>query len=645
MGKAVDVRQSDVHHLITQAYHAGGRYQWAREGAVNAIEAGATWIKFGIERQGFENKGVARRYIADNGHGMNADDLRTFLSTFGGGGRKIGFGHNFGQGFKASCYEWNPFGIIVASWTKEDPVGKMIWIYRKDDGDSTTWQLKDFAGGGDTENDLDDCVNPHNIPAIGVDVSKLKFPEIEEAGQGTVFLFLGDTVDRNTEMGDYKRKEDQQRGIVSYLNQRFIELPHGVEVSVESLGARQDTSTKDVPLKSPAGKKQFLSNRKVRGIRAGISSDIAASGTLQSARNTKIHWFLTKTDDVTKDPTYRTPKPVIVVKYENEAYDVKKLVSDYRLFGIVDDVRDRVWLIIEPPQMNSDGLSWGVIPQASRGALIANDGEGLPWAAWQDDFYERMPREIRDAINEARSGDSTEDEGERAERLQRIMTNFGKRFMVDALVEDDAGNRRGTEGAPGSSPGPDDPSREKGRSADAGFPRGRNENTGISGDVVILNPDDAGRAFGKNRKKANGLPAVVWENGFKESDRFHAARFNYRDVRNGSFGTVFMNASWPLFDSQLRYWSERYPRVEESSILPIMRAAYEDEVVSKVMHAYKMRNARLGKDENGHQIKVQSQLIDEWTSPAALTAGVLGLVNVETRIAKAIGSKYGRSTR
>ena len=113
MSRQVSVDNSAVGNLIRQAYQAGGKFQWVRESLVNSIQAEATWVKFGIEESGYESQGVLRRYVADNGHGMNEDELGDFLSHFGSGGREISDHGNFGQGFKASCYLWNPYGIVV----------------------------------------------------------------------------------------------------------------------------------------------------------------------------------------------------------------------------------------------------------------------------------------------------------------------------------------------------------------------------------------------------------------------------------------------------------------------------------------------------------------------------------------------------
>ena len=641
MGKVVDVRLSDVHHLITQAYLAGGPYQWAREGAVNSIQAEASWIKFGIETQGYQSQGVARRYIADNGIGMDEDELRIFLSSFGGGGRTIGVGENFGQGFKSSCYEWNPYGIVIASWTEATPEGRMIWIHRVEERGNVRWELRDFDLKYEGEEEFEDCVIPVELKEIGVDISKLKFPEIADAGQGTVFLFLGDGPGRDTEHGDYVRGEDSQRGIVSYLNSRLIDMPKGVELTVESLGARAEDSMKDVALSDPHGKRRFLSTRKVRGIRGGIRTKGTNRGRMSVAHNTTIEWYLTDEDDVTKDATYRPTRPVIAVKYDDEAYDIKHKRRDFRQFGIVDEIRDRVWLFIEPPKIVDGSPKWGVTPQASRGTLIAKGGHPLPWDDWYQEFFDNMPKEIRDAIAASRSGESRQDEAARRDRLKRVMSNLGKRFMPESLVQTERGTERGEKNAPGSDSGNDQEPRSSSRKKESLRNVERANETGTAGEAIILSPDDAGNALGARRRKANSLPAVTWDEKFTGDDRFFAARFDIREERSGSFGTIHLNAAWPIFEGQYQYWRDRYPRADQSAVDEIVRSAYEDEVVTKVMHAYKLRNKTIGMDEFEKPIRLSAQLTEELTSPVALTTAVIGLINVETKIATAIGQRFG----
>jgi hypothetical protein len=95
--------------IIDRCYRETSRFQWVRETAKNAIEAGATRIEFIVEWQGVARDKVYRRLIADNGKGMDAAQLEEFFNTFGGGGKPIGSEHeNFGIGAKTTLLPWNP---------------------------------------------------------------------------------------------------------------------------------------------------------------------------------------------------------------------------------------------------------------------------------------------------------------------------------------------------------------------------------------------------------------------------------------------------------------------------------------------------------------------------------------------------------
>ena len=65
--------------MVERGYREGTKFQWVRETTINAIEAGATKIEFGVEWQAVNAKGVYRRMIADNGKGMTPEELGEFF--------------------------------------------------------------------------------------------------------------------------------------------------------------------------------------------------------------------------------------------------------------------------------------------------------------------------------------------------------------------------------------------------------------------------------------------------------------------------------------------------------------------------------------------------------------------------------------
>ena len=71
---------------LGHTHREGGTFQWVRETLINAMEAGAKRIEFGIEWQAVGSQRVYRRVIADDGKGMTPEELVEFFNAFGGGG-------------------------------------------------------------------------------------------------------------------------------------------------------------------------------------------------------------------------------------------------------------------------------------------------------------------------------------------------------------------------------------------------------------------------------------------------------------------------------------------------------------------------------------------------------------------------------
>src|SRR5690242_5102812 len=129
-GTPVLIPTEHVSRIMDLLYGETAPLQYVRELWKNAEEAGATKVRYGFEWQGIEATGIYRRYIADNGIGMDADELVEFFSKFGESGKTIGTRHdNFGVGAKLTLIPWNSAGVVIVSRPKADPDdANMIWI-------------------------------------------------------------------------------------------------------------------------------------------------------------------------------------------------------------------------------------------------------------------------------------------------------------------------------------------------------------------------------------------------------------------------------------------------------------------------------------------------------------------------------------
>ncbi|WP_454195993.1 hypothetical protein [Nocardia sp. Marseille-Q1738] len=446
--------------------------------------------------------------------------------------------------------------------------------------------------------------------------------------------------------GDYKRGEDQvKRGIVNYLNTRFVEIPSHVSVRVATLEPKpaetERRESKDKVIVAPDGLRYAIHPRRVNGIKAVISPK-HQHGTVMVKHGTKIEWYLTDGDENALTQEKGPTKPLIVVQYENEAYDRKDRPQQYRQFGIPDAIRMRLWIfIVPPPYKESEPTRWGVMPQASRGMLIGKGSTSLPWEDWQDNFYQQLPGPIKRAIEESRSGGTDSNDQDRRERLKRTMERLATRFRPPLLVKDDLGQESGntassTTGTPRLGAG-----NSRAGNSVVMQPRNNSKDSGGTGDKIILNPDETGEFAGAARRKSDGLPDVKWE-VFREDDVVHAARFDEKLSEGGaSFGTISINLAFPLFRNEFKFWGEEFPKADQDEVIALVKQVYEDELVSKLMHAYKLKGQELAIDEDGNAIRVKDEDLEKWISPEALTAAALGLVNVEQRIRVTAGSRFG----
>ena len=74
---------------------------------------------FRIEWQGVESKGVYRRYVADNGCGMDADELKVTFQRLASRGSSSAPGTTTRASARSSrCFLWNHAGVVIVSWKR-----------------------------------------------------------------------------------------------------------------------------------------------------------------------------------------------------------------------------------------------------------------------------------------------------------------------------------------------------------------------------------------------------------------------------------------------------------------------------------------------------------------------------------------------
>jgi hypothetical protein len=636
-GAFLPMETTGTQHLVDRTYRESGSHQWARETYINAREAGATRVEFAIEWQAVSNNGVYRRLIADNGSGMDAEQLVEFFNTYGGGGKPIGGVHeNFGVGAKTSLLPWNTYGVVVVSWVNGDP--SMIWIYRNPDTGEYGLKVERAEDPDTGEATLEAVYAPYEDEEHGCDWEGIKPDWITE--HGTVMVLLGDGPADDTVLGDPNRdgaeSEGDIKGLSSYLNRRIWEVGDDAELYVDELrtndrGQWPTSETLAHGTQPKAGIDRRTNKRRIMGARYFIEypnpayklGKRDAHGTVALSDGTEVEWFLWKG----KRPdvhSYAAKSGYIGALYKNELYNVTAHHSSYRSFGIVEQaVRQNVWLIVKPPVLG-DGKH-GVYPRNDRNALLLRGGpyagRELPVADWANEFADNMPAAIMAAITAAQTrGDGTIED---AAWRDRLIERFGSRWRHLKLRVKKGGAIPVDPTQAGTRPIITKTKKQRTKTtttttATTGG-RGGSQNTGSR----------KGSARGELTKLAGGIPRYRKVGASEVGDGMLAA-WQPKDPLYKE-GAVLLNVEHEVMREQIAYWQGRYPEQYAEEIEREVIGTYGEIAVSKVAHSEYLKGV------------VPTPVVeDQLRSEPALTMALLGLMAEESVLATRIGGKFSR---
>jgi hypothetical protein len=633
-GGILPMKTAGTQHFIERTYRESGQFQWVRELVVNAVEAGATRVEFGIEWQSVENEGIYRRVIADNGCGMNADQLVTFFNTFGGGGKPIGGAHeNYGVGSKTSLLPWNRYGMVVISWVNGD--ASMIWV--KHDEASGEYGLKlEVCAGPQGDQTLEEVYAPYDDPKHGCDWAEVKPDWIED--HGTVIVLLGNSAIDSTVEGDPNREEKDIKGISSYLNRRFWEFSEGLEVYVDELRTN-DRSNWPPMLRiahgPPEGKRDRRTNfRRINGALTYIQypfdkftrGKLEDEGTVELDDGTEIDWYLWE-GDRPHIQSYAAISGYIAVLYKNELYDVASHHATFRSFGISDNgVRSRLWLIIRPPVDPEE--KFGVYPKTDRNSLLIkggpNAGGSLPINEWAGEFADNMPGEIIEALAAGRrgaSGSITDDHWR-----ERLAERFGARWRLPRLRAQKDGSRT----TDSEIDGEDAPIRQSKRqsppsSSDSEDAPKKPRISTIFGKRAGIENAELGDALG-------GIPQYEFV-GAEDVPPGMLAVWQPRHPKHKE-GAVLINIQHPVLIQVIEYWQSQFADHHADSIQDDVVAVYGEIAVSKIAHSESLKGII-----PAHKVETVLR------SDEALTMSLLGLMAEDHLIATRVGGKYNKRKR
>jgi hypothetical protein len=334
-----------LEHMIDRAWRESGKHQYIRETLVNAIEAKASRIHYGVDWEHFNKSNHFRLMICDNGHGMSSDELHHYMSSFGGSSKLVGGMHqNYGIGAKTSLAPWNPLGVVVSSWTKENPSGTAVRIIKK----------------GDVYG-IEDAPVSKNRPAW--------------MQTGTMIVCHGSNENPDTYFGP--DGAGKKGFLAEYVEKRFWELP--IQVSME------------IPTRDRPKTKQHFKTTNLHGIKQDLLIDtkLNAMGTIDM-KNAMLRWYIVKQPD---------DRVCIALLYKGELYDITHHATTYAKFALfLKEVRERVCIIIEPQPFDYN-RGYGCFPNAARSHLYwwenGHQADHIPLDDWAHKFAENIPEQIR----------------------------------------------------------------------------------------------------------------------------------------------------------------------------------------------------------------------------------------------------------
>jgi hypothetical protein len=107
-------------------------------------------------------------------------------------------------------------------------------------------------------------------------------------------------------------------------------------------------------------------------------------------------------------------------------------------------------------------------------------------------------------------------------------------------------------------------------------------------------------------------------------------------------GRISLNASHPVFVQEFNYWATQvWPKADPNQVTELVKKVYGEEAVAHVVHAQRLNGLAVGRRDDGAPLLMARSDVDELLEPAALSASLLGLVNVEQRILTQGGGLFG----
>lgn len=361
---------------------AGGRVVWDLD-----------WHR--VEASGGKERKLS---IIDTGCGMTHQEMAHFINNLAASGQRVGRQGNFGVGAKIAAGYRNPLGVVYRSWRGGE--GAQVTFMRHPDG---RWGL-----GPQT---WPDGRRDYWLPLSDDD----KPWALRGRDYGTQVTLLGKKPGEDTSKAP-SVSEVKATWVRKALNQRFFELPDGVELLVRE--------GNDIAIGAWAPGELH----RVLGQAAHLERRSVANGSVELDGAIARWWVLD--EDAAGRKAERgewASTGHVAALFQGELYDFppanrggyQRLANEFGVrFGA-----DRVVIYVEP-RIDGERVWANTARTHLKYATDADEdqGEDLPWGAWGEQFRAAMPADI-ERLQERASAEAARSADQRKSIAGRLMDN------------------------------------------------------------------------------------------------------------------------------------------------------------------------------------------------------------------------------
>lgn len=585
-------------------------FQYIRELTQNSFDAirrkrelgwkGEGVVAWDVDWTTVQARGFYKLQITDNGTGMGADEIERYINRLSSSTGTQSMEQNFGIGAKITAGVENPLGLVYKTWTKAHPDGIFATLWK--DIEADFYGLKQYEVGENFQ---------HYAPMN----SQVKKP-IEIIDTGTSVVLMGKSEEENT----YLRPSEKFKWLISYLNERYFELPDDTALKVrefQNADVANWPKTADAKMGAGDGGNQM---RTIRGKRYFLEKYAEAKGIVNLS-NATLYWFILP-EALNVAGGLWDEKTQVGAIYQNELYEVKRVHqarAEMLHFGINYGF-NRVVIYVKP-----DTSKLPVFANTARNALLIN-GESLPWTKWHTEFRENMPTEIREMMDSILAGADT---GDYEENVKRRWKEIKELFQLNKYRKTKSGDLN----VAGINPGGNE-RRPNGTRPDGSNPLTRDSDCGGAADIYadfILREGASGELVTRD----SNLPQTTWisaEEGTRENGDLEDRAARYSREEN----TIYINRDFRVFDGLRTAASESYPHASAVDVKRSVEEWVSLQLTETVMGVLSLQGSPEWSDATTIEAAISSE---------ALTAAVMPRYATYSLIKRQLGGIVGAPVR